>query len=1469
MNNLLRKIRGSTSSTNISRDAGDDSPHSSSSGLHIPGASHTRRLSGMLRRKSHDDMQEMYMGDTSQGYATLRRSTSSAYVAPDSPPDGSTSPQSAARGSYHGVDVAAAAAAAGVQFDDGSMPATASGITSAYNDVNPAFFSLDKPPADLDDELLARLLNEAFDGLGMVKAEVRMTVMQLGRDHQWRLIKDYASRALPGSTSPVGGPGAPGALGAAGSGVEARSTVQYFINNLPPVSDRITLKLLTSLRVSLTTYPPQWIAEFVNADGVSCLALILKRCAEATTTHAPGSAGKTKYTSIENELVRSFKGMLNFKPALNAVINNPIVMETLALSLDSENAHTRRITAEIMTGLCYSVRPRGHEVVLRGLASLDAARKSPMPFGPWISDFASVIHSRGLMGSKVGATGMARGMTDEELSEYALANLLLINGVLRCAMEFEMRIHLRNQLLAAGLRAVLDALRNFPNEYVKWQVSQFDSDTQLDMDEFKERCDTACDDFSDPQELFRSVLRSVETHQEGIYYLTSLMQHLACIRGVDGDPQATADVRGRYLRLIDHTVTEIVLDGKGVDPDFSMRHKVNVQALIDMYENSDKLQRVQEVNRDLEEQMFRMTRDKHRLELELAEGSEAQRAQFMAQIAGLTDLLALAERNAQTLHRHLADTQQRYKTAMDQHEQEMDELLDALEADSEARLAAAKEMISSEERTVVAKQLEQVLRENGTLKEQVAAWKLKAETAKTQVVYAAPAPVAAAAAAAPVGTAGGPPPPPPPPPPMTFPTSGSGIMKIGSGPPPPPPPPPPPIMGGGDVLRVGSGPPPPPPPPPPPMMGGDGTLRVGMGPPPPPPPPPPPMMGGGGPPPPPPPPPMMGGPRIGGGPPPPPPPPPMMGGGPPPPPPPPGMGGPPPPPGMGGFPGFPTPVPRRVRKYSPKVTLKQLQWDKIPDMTVRKTIWASSIEALERGEDPDEKWAKELGDDLFSDLQSVFPARQVFTPAKAAETTVARVKTEITIIDGKRSQAINIMLGRNKLSFGDLRRAILKLDFEIMTRPFITQLRQHGVPTPDDIGKLTGFSAEELENLGRAEQFYVEMIKIERLGPRLAAMDYFLRFSERTADLNHDIKTVTKASKALLSSDSLHDLLQLILTMGNYMNTGFRGNAHGFKIGSLNKLVDTKSADNKRTLLHFLVETVAAKIPKLLQFTTDLKDVAAACRVSMESVGSEKAEVVTGLKDIDRLLETVYDKDDDATRDPLDRFRPVFRDFSEMANAKLVDIENDYAVMLEDYKQVVAKFGEDPIKTPIEEFFGVFQQFLTSFEKVLKEVNKEREVRERAERRKRATMSLMNPPPAADGSPGRSRKSTPNSDEALNVDGAPPPRTKSMRNGIPTPRTVASRDRRGFVPPDDDENGSTEIDKLLESLKKVGGKDGGGGVAAAPAMRASAAAPGGEQDPGLRSRRRETIMGRQDTKATTSETAAQALALLDKLKDVR
>lgn len=73
--------------------------------------------------------------------------------------------------------------------------------------------------------------------------------------------------------------------------------------------------------------------------------------------------------------------------------------------------------------------------------------------------------------------------------------------------------------------------------------------------------------------------------------------------------------------------------------------------------------------------------------------------------------------------------------------------------------------------------------------------------------------------------------------------------------------------------------------------------------------------------------------------------------------------------------------------------------------------------------------------------------------------------------------------------------------------------------------------------------------------------------------------TLAEACRELKTSQKLCKVLELVLAFGNFMNSGMRGNAMGFRIGSLKNITDTKSSSDKDvTLLHYLIKTLDSKV---------------------------------------------------------------------------------------------------------------------------------------------------------------------------------------------------------------------------------------------------------------------------------------------------
>ena len=81
-------------------------------------------------------------------------------------------------------------------------------------------------------------------------------------------------------------------------------------------------------------------------------------------------------------------------------------------------------------------------------------------------------------------------------------------------------------------------------------------------------------------------------------------------------------------------------------------------------------------------------------------------------------------------------------------------------------------------------------------------------------------------------------------------------------------------------------------------------------------------------------------------------------------------------------------------------------------------------------------------------------------------------------------------------------------------------------------------------------------------------------FAENVRTIGPQLKAVISASMSIRNSEKLKKILEIVLAFGNYMNSGKRGSVYGFKLTSLEALVETKSTDKSQNLLHYICNVV-------------------------------------------------------------------------------------------------------------------------------------------------------------------------------------------------------------------------------------------------------------------------------------------------------
>uniref|UniRef100_A0A8D0ASH1 Dishevelled associated activator of morphogenesis 1b n=1 Tax=Sander lucioperca TaxID=283035 RepID=A0A8D0ASH1_SANLU len=481
----------------------------------------------------------------------------------------------------------------------------------------------------------------------------------------------------------------------------------------------------------------------------------------------------------------------------------------------------------------------------------------------------------------------------------------------------------------------------------------------------------------------------------------------------------------------------------------------------------------------------------------------------------------------------------------------------------------------------------------------------------------------------------------------------------------------------------------------------------------------------------------------------PPPPPPPGGMMPPPPPPPPPPGGPQPPPGRPPVGGIPPPPgaplgPSLKRKNIPQPAnaLKSFNWAKLAEVRIG-TVWmevddAKVFKILDL-EDIEKTFSAYQRQQVLRTMQPISPflnldlaCVEIFYISPVLQLLISQAKLEkgreddtlsskkvkeLSVIDGRRAQNCNILLSRLKLSNEEMKRAILTMDEqEDLPKDMLEQLLKF-VPEKSDVDLLEEHK-HELDRMAKPDRFLYEMSRINHYQQRLQSLYFKKKFAERIAELKPKVEALTRASKEVLHSRNLKQLLEVVLAFGNYMNKGQRGNAYGFKVSSLNKIADTKSSIDKNiTLLHYLITILEKKYPKVLMFQEDLQSLSEAAKVNMTELEKDIGNLRSGLKSVESELE--YQKK--RPQELGDKFVSVVSQFITVASFSFSDVEDS----LTEAKELVLKhFGEDAGKMQPDEFFGIFDQFLQSFAEAQQENENIRKRKEEEERRSKMEAQL-------------------------------------------------------------------------------------------------------------------------------------------------
>ncbi|XP_016520574.1 formin-like protein 2 [Poecilia formosa] len=318
----------------------------------------------------------------------------------------------------------------------------------------------------------------------------------------------------------------------------------------------------------------------------------------------------------------------------------------------------------------------------------------------------------------------------------------------------------------------------------------------------------------------------------------------------------------------------------------------------------------------------------------------------------------------------------------------------------------------------------------------------------------------------------------------------------------------------------------------------------------------------------------------------------------------------------------------------------------------------------------------------------------------AVDLTLSRQKlpqkapSKVSLLEANRAKNLAITLRKAGQASEVICRAIHTFDLRTVPVDFVECLTRF-IPTEAEVKLLRQYERDRkpLEALSDEDRFMMQFSRIERLSQRMTIMTFMGNYADNIQMLTPQLHAIIAASVSIKSSQKLKKILEIILALGNYMNSSKRGAVYGFKLQSLDLLLETKSTDRKQTLLHYISNVVREKYPGVTLFYNELHYVDKAAAVSLENV-------LCDVKELQRGMELTW-------REFSVSHNATLKDFISRNESRLNKLQEDARIAQDAFEDAVKFFGESSKTMPPSVFFPIFVRFIKAY-RVAEEENEQR-----------------------------------------------------------------------------------------------------------------------------------------------------------------
>ncbi|KAM8908098.1 protein diaphanous homolog 2 isoform 4-T6 [Spinachia spinachia] len=316
---------------------------------------------------------------------------------------------------------------------------------------------------------------------------------------------------------------------------ESTLSSQEYVHELRSgITEEKLLNCLESLRVSLTSNPVSWVNNF----GHEGLGLLLDALEKLLDKKQQENIDKRN----QHKLIQCLKAFMNNKYGLQRILGDERSLLLLARAIDPKQTNMMIETVKILSAFCIIGEENILDKILAAM-TIAAERNNKERFAP-----------------------IVEGLENHEAQQLQVACMQLINALVTSPDDLDFRIHLRNEFLRCGLKKILPELKE--TEELDIQLKVFNENKEEDSIELSHRLDDIRAEMDDMNEVYHLLSNMVKDTGSEAYFL-SILQHLLLIRN-------DYYIRPQYYKVIEESVSQVVLHRNGMDPDFGYSKRLDV-----------------------------------------------------------------------------------------------------------------------------------------------------------------------------------------------------------------------------------------------------------------------------------------------------------------------------------------------------------------------------------------------------------------------------------------------------------------------------------------------------------------------------------------------------------------------------------------------------------------------------------------------------------------------------------------------------------------------------------------------------------------------------------------------------------------------------------------------------------------------------------------------------------------------------